>query len=53
MAENGQHVEITGITIDGINRKIEGYAEGLIRVSNTLHVVIENCEIIGSAGIGI
>lgn len=53
MAENGQHVEITGITVDGINRKIEGYAEGLIRVSNTLHVVIENCEIIGSAGIGI
>ncbi|MCP4072949.1 MAG: TIGR03808 family TAT-translocated repetitive protein [Hyphomicrobiales bacterium] len=53
MGENCQHLEITGITVDGANRPIEEYASGLIRVSNTRHLVIENCEIIGSAGTGI
>ncbi len=53
MAENGQHIEITGITVDGNNREIEGYAEGLIRISDTIHLVIENCEIVGSSGTGI
>ena len=53
LAENCQHVEISGVTFDGNNRKIEAYAEGLIRVSNTQHLIIENCEIIGSAGAGI
>ncbi|MCP4048429.1 MAG: twin-arginine translocation signal domain-containing protein, partial [Gammaproteobacteria bacterium] len=53
MGENCQHLEISGITVDGANRPIEEYASGLIRVSNTRHLVIENCEIIGSAGTGI
>ena len=53
MGENAEHIEISGITVDGINRKIEDYAEGLIRISNARHLVIENCEIIGSAGTGI
>ena len=53
LGENCQHIEITGITVDGINRKIEGYAEGLIRISNTRHLVVENCEIIGSSEIGL
>jgi uncharacterized secreted repeat protein (TIGR03808 family) len=53
MAENSEHVEITGIHFDGSNRKIEEYAEGLISISNCRHLVIENCDIIGSAGNGI
>ena len=53
MAENSEHVEITGINIDGNNRRIEDYAEALIRISNCRHLVIENCEINGSAGTGI
>ena len=53
MAENCEHIEITGISVDGANRAIEGYAEGLIRVSNTSHLVIDNCEIVGSAAVGI
>lgn len=53
LAENCQQVEISGITIDGANHKIEEYADALIRISSTRHVVIENCDIVGSAGIGI
>ena len=53
MAENCQHVEISGIVVDGINRKIEDYAIGLVRISNTLHFIMDNCEIIGSAGVGL
>ncbi|MCF6321046.1 MAG: TIGR03808 family TAT-translocated repetitive protein [Rhizobiaceae bacterium] len=53
MAENCEFVEITGLQIDGNNRSIEDYAEALIRISNTSHIVIENCTIVGSAGIGL
>lgn len=53
LAENGDHVELTGLVLDGINRPIEGYSEALLRVSDTRHLVIDNCELIGSAEIGL
>lgn len=53
LGENCERIELTGLVIDGINRSIEDYAEGLVRITNTKHLVIDNCEIIGSSGIGI
>ena len=53
LAEGCQHIEISGIVIDGHNRKLADYASGLVHVTNTLHLSIDNCEIIGSAASGI
>jgi uncharacterized secreted repeat protein (TIGR03808 family) len=53
IAENCEHVEMTGITINGNNRPIEAYAKALVRIIGTRHLVIENCEILGSAETGL
>lgn len=53
MSENAEHLEFTGLVLDGANRPIESYAEAAVRVAGADHVVIDNCEIVGSSEIGI
>ncbi|MBL4597610.1 MAG: TIGR03808 family TAT-translocated repetitive protein [Rhizobiaceae bacterium] len=53
MSENGSHIELTGLVLDGANRALESYAGAALRISNATHLVIENCEISGSQEIGV
>jgi len=53
MSENGSHVELTGIVLDGANRTIQSYSEAVLRVNNAAHLVIDNCEIGGSLETGV
>lgn len=48
LVENGEHIELTGIVVDGANRSMHTYAEALVRIVNTKHAVIDNCQILGS-----
>ena len=53
IGENGTHIELTGLVIDGANRGLHSYAEAAVRISNTDHVVIDNCQVLGSIEKGI
>ncbi|MCP5048907.1 MAG: TIGR03808 family TAT-translocated repetitive protein, partial [bacterium] len=53
MAENASHIELTGVVFDGANRGIQSYAEAAVRISKTAHLVIDNCEIVGSLEMGL
>ncbi len=53
MAENAEHVEVTGLVLDGANRPVEPYANAALRVSGAAHVVVDNCEVLGCSSIGI
>jgi len=53
IGENARHIELTGLVIDGANRGLHSYAEAALRVSNTDHVVIDNCQVLGSIEKGI
>lgn len=53
MSENGEHVELTGLVLDGANRTLEPYAAAALRVISASHVVVDNCQIIGSSEIGL
>ena len=53
LAENATHVELTGIVLDGANRGLHSYAEAALRLSNVGHVVVDNCQILGSLEKGI
>lgn len=48
ISENAQHVELSGLTLDGANRSLNNYAGAALRVSNAQMVVINNCQFIGS-----
>ncbi len=48
LGENGQHIEISGIVLDGANRGIDTYAGAAMRIANARHLVIDNCQIVGS-----
>lgn len=53
IGENGKHIELTGLVIDGANRGLHSYAGAALRISNTEHAVIDNCHILGSIEKGI
>jgi uncharacterized secreted repeat protein (TIGR03808 family) len=53
LSEDGEHIELSGITIDGANRGISEYAGAALRVANAQHVVIDNCRIHGSVETGL
>ncbi|MGB7334721.1 MAG: TIGR03808 family TAT-translocated repetitive protein [Salaquimonas sp.] len=53
MAENGAHIELNGLVIDGANRGLHSYAEAAVRMNNIDHLVIDNCQIMGSLEKGI
>ncbi len=53
MSENAEHVELTGISMDGANRPISDYAGAALRIANARHAVIENCQVFGSAANGL
>jgi uncharacterized secreted repeat protein (TIGR03808 family) len=53
VAEDSDRVELSGITFDGANRWLRDDALGLIDLRRTRHVVIDNCEIVGSGKNGI
>lgn len=48
LAERGGHVELTGLVIDGANRWLGDSVQGLFHGRDLRHLVIDNCEIIGS-----
>ncbi len=53
LADGARHVELTGVTLDGANRPVEGYSEAVLRISGVGHFVMENCTILGGAEKGI
>jgi uncharacterized secreted repeat protein (TIGR03808 family) len=53
LAEDSDRVELSGITFDGANRWLRDDALGLIDLRRTRHVVIDNCEVVGSGKNGI
>jgi uncharacterized secreted repeat protein (TIGR03808 family) len=53
MAENAAHIELTGLVIDGANRGLHSYAEAAVRMNNIDHLVIDNCQVLGSLEKGI
>lgn len=48
LAENSEHVELSGLVIDGANRWLADRVQGLFHGRNLRHLVIDNCEIAGS-----
>ena len=50
---DAEHLELTGLVIDGANRWIGDHAQGLVDLRRVAQFVIDNCEIIGSGKNGI
>jgi uncharacterized secreted repeat protein (TIGR03808 family) len=53
MCEDAEHLELTGISIDGANRAINDYANAALRIANAQYVVIQNCQVYGSTANGL
>lgn len=53
LAEEAEHVELTGLVIDGANRWLGDHAQGLVEARRTRHLVIDNCSISGSGKNGV
>lgn len=53
VAEDAEHIEIDGIVFDGANRWLSDDVQGLLDFRRTRHVVIDNCQIVGSGKNGI
>ncbi len=53
LAEDAEHVELTGLVFDGANRALAEYSEAALRLSSVGHLVIDNCQVTGSAATGI
>lgn len=53
IGENGSHVELTGLVLDGANRGLHSYAEAALRLTNVDHAVVDNCLVVGSIEKGI
>jgi uncharacterized secreted repeat protein (TIGR03808 family) len=52
-AEGVSNIGLTGITFDGANRSIGDFTEGLLHFIGVRNVVLDNCEIAGSAKMGL
>lgn len=53
MAENAEHIELSGLTFDGANRWLADYAQGLLTLRQISHLSIDNCQITGSGKHGL
>jgi len=53
MSEGADHIELNGLVLDGGNRWIADYAQGLCDLRSVRHLVIDDCQIIGSARNGL
>lgn len=53
LAEEAGHVELSGLLLDGANRWIGDHAQGLLDLRRVGHLVVENCQVIGSGKNGI
>ncbi|MCO5133883.1 MAG: TIGR03808 family TAT-translocated repetitive protein [Phyllobacteriaceae bacterium] len=53
IGENGSHVELSGLVLDGANRGLHSYAEAALRLTNVDHAVVDNCLVMGSIEKGI
>lgn len=52
-ARGGEHVELSGITVDGGRRGFDGDMRGLLDLAGVPAVMVDNCTITGSGGSGI
>ncbi len=53
LAEDAEHVELSGLVLDGANRWIDEDAQALGAFRRVRHLVVDNCQIIGSGGHGL
>jgi uncharacterized secreted repeat protein (TIGR03808 family) len=53
MAEQAEHIELTGLVFDGANRWMADYAQGLLDLRRVGHLVVDNCQISGSGKNGL
>ncbi|TGQ66855.1 MAG: TIGR03808 family TAT-translocated repetitive protein [Mesorhizobium sp.] len=53
MAEQADHIELSGLVFDGSNRSMADYAQGLLDLRRIGHLVIDNCQITGSGKNGL
>jgi uncharacterized secreted repeat protein (TIGR03808 family) len=52
-AEGVSNIGLTGITFDGANRSIGDFTEGLLHFIGVRNLALDNCEIAGSAKMGL
>ncbi|ARP66599.1 Tat protein [Mesorhizobium sp. WSM1497] len=53
MAEQADHIELSGLVFDGSNRAMGDYTQGLLDLRRVAHLAIDNCEITGSGKNGL
>ncbi|MBZ9872640.1 TIGR03808 family TAT-translocated repetitive protein [Mesorhizobium sp. BR1-1-9] len=53
MAEQADHIELSGIVLDGSNRSMGDYAQGLLDLRRVAHLIVDNCQITGSGKNGL
>ncbi|MBX3567996.1 MAG: TIGR03808 family TAT-translocated repetitive protein [Rhizobiaceae bacterium] len=53
MAENAEHIELTGLVLDGGNRWLADYAPGLGVFRRVANLTVDNCQVIGSGANGL
>ncbi|PWJ92791.1 putative secreted repeat protein (TIGR03808 family) [Mesorhizobium loti] len=53
MAEQADHIELSGLVFDGANHSMGDYAQGLLDLRRVAHLVVDNCQITGSGKNGL
>ncbi|RRH93392.1 TIGR03808 family TAT-translocated repetitive protein [Mesorhizobium tamadayense] len=53
MAEQAEHIELSGLVLDGSNRWLADYTQGLLDLRRVDHLVIDNCQVTGSGKNGL
>ncbi|RVA46070.1 TIGR03808 family TAT-translocated repetitive protein, partial [Mesorhizobium sp. M7A.F.Ca.US.001.01.1.1] len=53
MAEQADHIELSGLVFDGSNRAMGDYTQGLLDLRRVAHLAIDNCQITGSGKNGL
>lgn len=53
MAEQAEHIELSGLVLDGSNRWLGDYTQGLLDLRRVAHLVIDNCQVTGSGKNGL
>ncbi|RJT33519.1 TIGR03808 family TAT-translocated repetitive protein [Mesorhizobium waimense] len=53
MAEQAEHIELSGLVFDGANRWMADYTQGLLDLRRVGHLVIDNCQVTGSGKNGL
>jgi len=53
LGEDAEHIELSGLVLDGGNRRLGDDAWGLGAFRRVRHLVVDNCRIVGSGGNGL